>query len=100
MKTIKCAYAAHDVIAPQGVKGHQTRKQAVSIAEMAGVDPKRICDAATWAPSCTFAKYYWLNLMAEAHSDFGRRALRLAGTSDRRAGTDSRFGYRIAKKKS
>ena len=65
METIKCAYVAHDVDALQGIKGHQTRKQAVSIADMAGVDPKRICDA-TWASSSTFAKYYRLNLMAEA----------------------------------
>ena len=42
------------------------RKQLVSIAQMAGVDPNRICDAATWASSSTFAKYYRLNLMAEA----------------------------------
>ena len=82
METIKCAYVAHDIDAPQGIKGHQTRKQAVSIVEMTGVDPKRICDAATWASSSTFAKYYRLNLMAEARSDFGRRVLRVAGSSD------------------
>ena len=47
VETIKCAYAARDVDAPPGIKGHQTRKQAVSIAEMAGVDPKLMSDAAT-----------------------------------------------------
>ena len=89
---------AHDVAAPQGIKGHQTRKQAVSIAEMAGVDPQLICQAATWASLDTFTKYYRLNLMAEARSDFGRRVLRLAGSSGRRAGTDSLSGYCIPKK--
>ena len=83
VETIKCANAVHDVEAPQGIKGHQTRKQAVSFAEMAGVDPQLICQAATWASSSTFAKNYRLNLMAEARSDFGRRVLRLAGSSDR-----------------
>ena len=60
---------------------------------MAGVDPKRICEAATWAFSSTFVKYYRLFLMAEARSDFGRRVLRLTGSSDRRVGTCSLSGY-------
>ena len=72
VETIKYAYTAHDLDVPQGVKGHQTRKQAVSISEMAGVDPQLICQAATWASLSTFAKYYRLNLMAKARSDFGR----------------------------
>ena len=100
VETIKCAIAANDVDVQQGIKGHQTRKQVVSIGEMTGVDPKLICDAATWASSSTFAKYYRLNLMAEARSDFGRRILKLAGSSGRRAGTGSLLGYRIPKKKS
>ena len=100
VEIIKCAYAVHDVDAPLGIKGHQTRKQAVCIAEMAGVDPKIICNAATWAASSTFAKYYRLNIMAEGCSDFGRRVLRLAGSSGRRVGTGSLSGYRIPKKKS
>ena len=66
METIKCAYAEHDVDSPHRVKGHQTRKQMVSIVEMAGVDPQLICQDATWASSSNFAKYYRLNLMAEA----------------------------------
>ena len=85
--------------APPGIKGHQTRKRVVSIAEMAGVDHKLICDAATWGSSSTFAKYYRLNLMAEASSDFGRRILRLAGSLGRRARTSSLLGYHIPKKK-
>ena len=68
--------------------------------EMAEVDPMLICDAATWASLSTFAKYYRLNLMAEARSDFGRRVLRLAGSSGRQAGTGSLSGYRIPRKKS
>ena len=98
VETIKCAYAAHDVDTPQGIKGHQTPKQAVSIAEMVGGDPQLICQAATWASSSTFAKYDRLNLMAEARSDFGGRVLRLAGSLGRRVGTGSLLGYRIPKK--
>ena len=52
VKTIKCACA------------DQTRKQVVSIAEIAGVDPHLICQAAMWALSSSFA--YRLNLMAAA----------------------------------
>ena len=42
LMTIKYANAAHDLDDPQGIAGHQIRKQAVSIAEMAGVDPQLI----------------------------------------------------------
>ena len=72
--------------------------QAVSMAEMAGVDLQHICQAATWTSSSTFAKYYRLNLMAKAHLDFGRRMLRLAGPSRRLGGTGSLLGYLISKK--
>ena len=97
---IKCTYAAHDLDTPHGIKGHHTLKQAVSMAEMAGVDPQCICQAATWASSSTFAKYYRLNLMTKAHSDFGRRVLKLAGSFCRVVGTGSLSGYHIPKKES
>ena len=58
METIKCAYASHDLDSPQGRKGHQTKKQAISIADMAGVD------TTTVALFSTFAKYYRFNLIA------------------------------------
>ena len=63
VETIKCSYAAHDLDAPQGIKGHQTRKQAIFIAEMVIFDPQLICQAATWAALSTFIKYYRLNLL-------------------------------------
>jgi hypothetical protein len=63
-----------DLEVPMGIKGHQTRKVATSIADMAGVDPQAICNAATWASRCTFAKHYRLNLAAKARSAFGRQA--------------------------
>ena len=69
------------------LQGHQTRKQAVSIAVMADIDLQFICQGATWALSSTFAKYYSLDLMAKAKSDFGKRVLMLAGSSSRIAGT-------------
>ena len=54
--TIKCAYATHDLDAPQEIKGHQMRKQAIFIAEMAGIDLQLICQAATWVSSSILAK--------------------------------------------
>ena len=45
--TTKYAYTAHDLEASQGIKGHQSRKQAVSIKEMAGIDLQLICQTAT-----------------------------------------------------
>ena len=78
------------------MKGHQTRTKAVSIAEMAGIDPQLICQAAIWASSSTFVKYM-LNLIAKAWLDF---VLKLAASSSRVAGTGSMLGYRIPEKKS
>ena len=98
VETIKCAYAAHDLEAPQGIKGHQTRKHAVSIVENAGVHPQLIYQAAIWASSTTFAKCYRLNLMAKARSDVDRRVLKLAGSSNRVAGTGCLSRYRNLKK--
>ena len=83
VEMIKCAYAAHDLDASQGINGHQTRKQAVPIAEMAGIVLQLSCKAATWASCSTFAR---LNLMVKALLDFGRRVLTLAGSSSREAG--------------
>ena len=97
---MKCAYEAHDSDAPQGIKGHETKKPAISIVEIATIDPHLMCQAANWAPSSTFAKYYMLNLIAKAQLDFGRRVLKLAGSCRRLAETCSLAGYHIPKKKS
>ena len=44
------------------------------------------------------AKYYGFIFMVKAHSDFGRRVLRLAGSSDKWAGTGSLSGLCIPKR--
>ena len=81
VETVAFAYQCLGLPAPEGVKGHQTRSQATSWAEMAGVDPQTLCNAATWSSSCVFAKHYRLDLVAKARSDFGRRVLMAAGSS-------------------
>ena len=43
-------------------------------------------------------KYYGLIIMVKARSDFGRRVFRLAGSSDKWAGTGSLLGLCIPKK--
>ena len=66
---------------PDEIKGHQTRKMAVTYADMAGADPQTICAAASWQSPCTFAKYYRLNTVPNSDADLGRRVLTLAGPS-------------------
>jgi len=106
VETIQYAYTVQNLPVPQGIKGHQTRKQAASIAELAGASPTTICDAATWASTCTFARFYRLNIAATASADFGRRVLQVAGASSSlpstlgpRNQTGSLTQYRIPKKK-
>jgi len=105
VETIQFAYTVQSLPVPQGIKGHQTRKQAASIAELAGASPTTICDAATWASTCTFAKFYRLNIAATASADFGRRVLQVAGASSSSSATGSRAQtgnlaqYRIPKKR-
>ena len=50
--TITFAYTTRNIAAPSGVQGHQVRKHAVSMAELAGVSPQVICEAATWSSTC------------------------------------------------
>ena len=94
-ETICFAYVSEGRPAPSGVKGHQTRKQAVSMAELAGVSPDQICEAATWTSTCTFAKFYCLNLAAQANATFGRRVLQVAGASSSVSTRGSRKKSRI-----
>ena len=51
----------HNLPTSEKVKGHQTRKMAVTYADMAGADPQTICEAATWRNSNTFARFYQLD---------------------------------------
>ena len=75
------SYDMHDLPTLDGVKSHQTHKMAVTYADIAGADPQIICEAACWANTCTFAKFYRLEAIANSNAKFGRRVLTLAGSS-------------------
>ena len=62
VKLISFVYEQAGLPIPQGIKDHQTRKLATSWADLAGVDPQQICDAATWSSTCTFSRHYRLDL--------------------------------------
>lgn len=97
---VECIGSAYEAIGeapPEGVKGHQTRGQATSWAGLAGSDPQSICNAATWASVNTFAKHYRLNILERQRSDFGRRVLSVAGSSE--ASADALAGYPVPPKK-
>ena len=81
LKCIKLSYDKHDLPTPDGVKGHQAHKMAVTYADMAGADPRNICDAACWANTGTFAKFYPFDTIALSDAEFGRRVLMLASFS-------------------
>jgi len=81
VECIKFTYEKHILPVPDGVKGHQTRKMAVTYADMAGADPQTICEAATWQNTNTFARFYRLDAVANSDAEFGRRVLTLAGSS-------------------
>ena len=82
---IKDCYILQGKPVPQHIKGHDVRKQATSWADLAGVDPQRICEAATWQStnklSSMFARHYRLDLLGENRSSLGRRVLNLAASS-------------------
>ena len=59
-------YTDCGLLVPKGVKGHQSHKQATSIADMTGVDPQLICQVATWSSENTFAKHYCPNIALKA----------------------------------
>ena len=84
-EVIKDCYQLKGLGQPDHVKGHDVRKQATSWADLAGVDPEKICQAATWQStnklSSMFARHYRLDLLAECPSDFGRQVLKSAASS-------------------
>ena len=88
---VKDAYARLGLPPPTRVKGHDTRKQSTSWAVEAGVDPQKICDAATWKCDSTFARAYKLQVAHRGRSEFGRSVLR-AATSTRRSAEHSLEG--------
>ncbi len=78
---IQMAYAVMGASPPRGVKAHQVRKTATSWADMAGVDPQLICNAATWSSDSMFARYYHLDIVQGHRSVFGKQVMRLAASS-------------------
>ena len=66
---------------PVRVRGHDVRRTATSWADMAGVPPQEICDAATWKSECTFAKFYKLDLHHQGGSRFGSSVLHKSASS-------------------
>ena len=85
-------YARKGLGPPLGVQGHQVQKQATSWADMAGVDPQRICDAAMWKSQSVFAKHYQLDLIHGARREFGKRVLQLAASSSAEASLRRHLG--------
>ena len=47
VELIEFVYCQADLPVLQGNKCHETKKQDTSLADLAGVDPKQTCDAAT-----------------------------------------------------
>jgi hypothetical protein len=94
-KLIQDAYKTLGLPPPEGVKGHQVRKQATSWADMAGIDPQKICDAATWKSDSVFARHYHLDLVHGARSDLGRSVLRLGASSSAEAALPRRVGASV-----
>ena len=66
---------------PSSLSPIVTHKMVVTYADMAGADPQTICEAACWTNTCTFAKLYWLDSIANSDVEFGRRVLMLSWSS-------------------
>lgn len=60
--TVSYAYTSSGRQVPCGVRGHSTRSVATSWAALRGVPLPDICAAASWASSCTFARFYRINV--------------------------------------
>jgi hypothetical protein len=60
--TITTAYRLAGRPVLGSVVPHSTRGVAASWALLRGVPLADICAAASWASSCTFARYYWVNV--------------------------------------
>lgn len=57
------AYRHGNSLIPQGVRAHSTRGMAASWASLKGVPLSDICSAASWTSSCTFTRFYRLNVV-------------------------------------
>ena len=58
------AYRAQGLPVPLAVKCHSTRSMTTSWAALKGVPFQDICSVATWSSSCTFARFYRVNVAA------------------------------------
>ena len=61
---IAASYAEQGFPVPARLVGHSTRSVATSWAALRGVPLGDICNAATWSSSCTFTRFYRLNVAA------------------------------------
>ena len=89
-KVIKDCYAVKGLAQDDHVKGRNVRKQATFCEDLAGVDPEKICQAATWQStnklSSMFARHYRLDLLSECPSDFGSKVLLALNLGSRKGG--------------
>lgn len=89
---VRLAYKAKQLPPPGKVKGHDVRKMATSWADVAGVDPLQICEAATWRSENMFARFYRLDLIHKSRTELGRRVLSLAASSSAEQALQSSLG--------
>ena len=56
--------------------------QVASFAVLVNAVSATICDAATWASTYTYTRFYQLNIAVSASAVVSRRVLQIAGTSN------------------
>ena len=86
------AYKRQGLTLPGQPKGHDVRKMATSWADVAGVDPQAICDAATWKSNNMFARFYRLDVLRSNRSEVGRRVLEAAASTSAEQALQSSLG--------
>jgi hypothetical protein len=72
---------------PPACSGHQVRKMATSWADLAGVDPELIKQAATWSSNNMFARHYKLDVIRSESTEFSRRVMSMSAPSSAPAPT-------------
>jgi hypothetical protein len=98
VELIQYAYQEQGLEPPTAVKAHSTRAQATSWAALMRVEPNKICEAATWSSSCTFATHYKLDLFHKASASFGATIIRSALGADGSTSRSNFHGYKIPRK--
>lgn len=63
VEAILHAYRHGGSAVPRDVRAHSTRGMAASWASLRGVPLSDICSAASWASSCTFTRFYRINVV-------------------------------------